>query len=277
MAPHRRHWLWVARPDATNLGALDAHPAIADGWWTTHGGTHRGDLALVYLSSPVRAISYMCEATSNAFEANWDGPAWVCGFETRVKFGSPLDLAAMKSDPISRGFKPLASNLRQRVYEVPMPIWQSLVGLLVERNLGAAGTIRQLGRRRVSHGVLREEQIEAALAAHLDVLRPTWKLRLDQRQFVCDGLGRVDLLCRDQKGWVVIELKRDRATRDVVGQVTAYMGWVRSHRAAKDEDVRGLVIAPGADHRFTLAADVIPDVSFLDLRDIAPQLGIVVE
>ena len=73
---------------------------------------------------------------------------------------------------------------------------------------------------------------------------------------------------------MVIELKRDRATSPVVDQITAYMGWVMRNKALPSQSVRGIVIAPGMDHRVEFAIGAIPDLHFVDLNDIAGGLGL---
>ncbi|HIG48674.1 MAG TPA: DUF91 domain-containing protein [candidate division Zixibacteria bacterium] len=54
--------------------------------------------------------------------------------------------------------------------------------------------------------------------------------------------GPLDILAhrKDQKEFLVIELKRDMASDVVVGQTLRYLGYVKHNVAINNEDVRGL-------------------------------------
>jgi len=56
-------------------------------------------------------------------------------------------------------------------------------------------------------------------------------------------VGPIDILARDRSNqdWVVIELKKGRSSDAVVGQLLRYMGWVKRHKAAEGEGVRGII------------------------------------
>jgi hypothetical protein len=75
-------------------------------------------------------------------------------------------------------------------------------------------------------------------------------------------IGRIDLLTYDKPGktWVVFELKRDVANRDVVGQILMYIEWVKANKAAADEQVLGLIIAAGQDKGLEYALRGVPSV-----------------
>lgn len=62
------------------------------------------------------------------------------------------------------------------------------------------------------------------------------------QQYTTD-VGIIDILAKDPKGnFVVIELKRGKSTQHVIGQVLAYIGWVRNNLATSGQGVRGIVI-----------------------------------
>lgn len=66
------------------------------------------------------------------------------------------------------------------------------------------------------------------------------------KQYRADG-GRIDILVRDKKtkDYVVIELKKNRPTDVVVGQVRRYIGWVTEKLAEPEKvKVRGIIIVP---------------------------------
>lgn len=78
------------------------------------------------------------------------------------------------------------------------------------------------------------------------------------------SVGRIDLLARHKSAprWLVIELKREKSSDAVVGQVLRYMGWVRRHLADVDEMIEGLIVASEGDTQLHYALEIVPSVSF---------------
>ncbi len=72
------------------------------------------------------------------------------------------------------------------------------------------------------------------------------------------AVGRIDILAkhRTKPAWLVIELKRHRASDRVVGQLLRYMGWVKRHLAKPNDEVKGIIITPEIDEslRYALVA-----------------------
>lgn len=76
-------------------------------------------------------------------------------------------------------------------------------------------------------------------------------LSLIQKEFDTKEVGRIDLLCKDQKGThVVVELKKGRKSDEVVGQTLRYLGWVEKNLKSK---VRGIIIVNEPDERLQYA------------------------
>ncbi len=77
-------------------------------------------------------------------------------------------------------------------------------------------------------------------------------------------IGRIDLLAKHKRDprWLVIELKREKSSDAVVGQVLRYMGWVQKHLIEVGESVEGLVVATEGDPQLHYALEVVPSVSF---------------
>ncbi|MBB3956049.1 endonuclease NucS domain-containing protein [Novosphingobium sediminicola] len=77
-------------------------------------------------------------------------------------------------------------------------------------------------------------------------------------------IGRIDLLARHRREprWLVIELKRDKSSDAVVGQILRYIGWIKAHLAKPGEGVEGLVIAAHGDDKLHYALSTLPSVSF---------------
>lgn len=83
------------------------------------------------------------------------------------------------------------------------------------------------------------------------------------QQFLTDT-GAMDILAisKDRKRFLVVELKKGRASDAVVGQILRYMGFVRDAIADVDQDVEGVVIALDDDQRIRRALAMVPSVSF---------------
>lgn len=82
------------------------------------------------------------------------------------------------------------------------------------------------------------------------------------RQVSTDA-GIIDLLAisKDKSEFLVIELKRGRASDEVVGQVTRYMGYMETV-ASPGQRVKGLIIALEDDSRIQHSLRVVPNVDF---------------
>jgi hypothetical protein len=128
---------------------------------------------------------------------------------------------------------------------------------------------------------VRTAQVAArfAIERHLhDYLFDNWprlELSRDWDLFVRDGepeagyefptpVGRIDLLAKHRREarWLVIELKRDKSSDAVVGQILRYIGWIKAHLAQEDETVEGLVIAARGEDKLHYALSAVPSVSF---------------
>ncbi len=109
-------------------------------------------------------------------------------------------------------------------------------------------------------GRMDERSLETLLVGRLDLLEPG--LTLVKRQFSIEGLGRIDLLCRDRKrNLVVVEIKRPAADfREAVGQVASYIGWIQNNMAGPDQVVRGIIVVGREDDRLRYAADVVGNI-----------------
>lgn len=94
-------------------------------------------------------------------------------------------------------------------------------------NLLAVGSLWRVGTQPtpVERSVLPSEKLlEEMLVANLRILSPDWMLLGNQ---VSTGTGFVDILAIARDGTlIVVELKKERATRDVVAQTLDYLSWV---------------------------------------------------
>ncbi len=87
--------------------------------------------------------------------------------------------------------------------------------------------------------------------------------RENGRQFSTDT-GPLDILAhrKDKKEFLVLELKREKASDAVVGQTLRYMGYIKQHLAKNDESVRGCIIATEDDQGLKNALSMTPGIDF---------------
>ena len=76
--------------------------------------------------------------------------------------------------------------------------------------------------------------------------------------------GPIDILAisKDRKELLIVELKKGRASDNVVGQIQRYMGFVLSDLAESDQTVKGAIIALEEDQRIKQALKVAPNIDF---------------
>jgi hypothetical protein len=83
-------------------------------------------------------------------------------------------------------------------------------------------------------------------------------LTLIGKEYDTRDAGRIDLLCKDNKGYhVIIELKKGRVGHEVVGQTLKYVGWVQKNLAKK---VRGVIIVNEPDDKLLYAVLPLGDL-----------------
>ena len=78
------------------------------------------------------------------------------------------------------------------------------------------------------------------------------------------GSGPLDILAikKDKSEFLVIELKKGRASDQVMGQIQRYMGYIKNN-LAKDKNVKGLIIALEDDKNLRDALSVAPNIQFM--------------
>jgi restriction system protein len=77
-------------------------------------------------------------------------------------------------------------------------------------------------------------------------------------------MGRIDILAisKDKKTLLIVELKKGRASDDVVGQTLRYMGYAQEELAEKGQTVKGVIIALEDDKRIRQALVMVPNIEF---------------
>ena len=76
--------------------------------------------------------------------------------------------------------------------------------------------------------------------------------------------GEIDIfaMSKDKSKFLVIELKRGRATDRVVGQIQSYMDYIKDELATKGQEVKGLIIGLDDDQRMKRALSINPQIEF---------------
>lgn len=84
------------------------------------------------------------------------------------------------------------------------------------------------------------------------------------RQFRTDT-GPLDILALSKDGseFLVLELKKGRASDEVVTQTLRYMGWVQENLCNSSQSVRGCIVALSGDARLENALKMIEKIEFL--------------
>jgi len=128
-----------------------------------------------------------------------------------------------------------------------------------ERKRALNGTISDQITRNIY-----EANLESVVIEHLDRIEEG--LQLIERQRVCPGIGRIDVLCKDKRGdLVIVELKRFGAKHDsIVDQIGRYMGYVRNYLTKPGQGVRGIILVAKADEKLRHAVAGFPN---LELRE----------
>ena len=77
--------------------------------------------------------------------------------------------------------------------------------------------------------------------------------------------GPIDILAlnKNKSDFLVVELKRDRASDPVIGQTTRYMGWVQENLCKAEQSVNGLIIAHQQDENLRLSLSQNDKIRFL--------------
>jgi len=97
-----------------------------------------------------------------------------------------------------------------------------------------------------------------------------WKLYEEEDEVVgmeyYTEIGRIDLLAKHKTDsrWLVLELKRNQASDQTMGQVNRYMGWVKSNLAGEGDKVEGLIIAKEMSEKLKFALMVNPNIKFME-------------
>lgn len=270
----RQYWVWITNPeyylneDGSERDALEPRRDYdAGGWWTCHKNTQKGDLILLYRTTPKRNIAYLIQAKSDAYSLTTDNYAsdmgwdYGCDYLPIYKFNNPLTIRDMRDHPQIQEWSALRGSFQRRVYSIPPDQWTRITKLLDQANTGYLKALEKITKEDLVREIRLEEELEDDLVNNLGSLKKFGfdlelyhdnRAGISGRQLVCSGHGgRIDLLCIDKNSgnYVVIELKNVRAGQNTFGQIISYIGWVKDFFRQR-KPVLGIVISRGFDVRF---------------------------
>lgn len=182
---------------------------------------------------------------------------------------------------------------RRRVKWLQQTIQRSQMSQALQNSTGSIGTVcdiskysdelkRLLGDATkpsiISTDPIIEDPHTFALEAHLeDFLVQNWmqtdlgsKYNIYEedgetagQQYPTDT-GNIDILAlsKDKKEFLVVELKKGRASDTVVGQIQRYMGYIKHELASENQVVRGLIIASEDHLSIRRALSVTTNIEF---------------
>lgn len=289
-----QYWQWSTKSeyylneDGTERTELEPQTSHDPGaYWTCHKDTLAGDLILLYRAGThngieYKDIKYLIMARSDAYPLDdieiavknkWD---YGCDYIPLFKFKKSLKLSEMREDPYLEGWNAVGALFHMKAYSTKEKYWNYLVDVLMKKNPDFVEFWNTFNREDVIAQLKTEKELEDELEKKIYVLNNFGHdLEVIDRQKICRGDdGRIDLLCKDNNSddYVVIELKIDRANRNVFGQISGYMGWVMDHKA-NGGAVKGIVISRGYDKKFQSALKTNPNIDHIELVDVVSELG----
>ncbi len=178
------------------------------------------------------------------------------------------DLIGYAENYIPQGFTPISQERVDYINDKFLSIDGFLnsleEGKWIEKSEKFSPEIKkEIIKEKISKSTLKtnilEENLENFLADRIEQIEPGLKLK--GRQVDTGIVGRLDLLCEDKEGnLVVIELKKMKAGTSIIDQISRYMGWAKEKMARDEQKVRGIIIVGKKDTYLEYSAKVIPNI-----------------
>ena len=145
------------------------------------------------------------------------------------------------------------------------------LGVIIKPNAIFNNTIDEANSFSTGSSFLFERHLEDFLIANWDRTPLANEYEIFKQDGVTVGqqyrtdTGPIDILGRrrDQTDFLVVELKRDRASDVVVVQILRSMGWVQEHLCGPNQHVSGCIIAQRKDQKLEYALKQVNTVQFL--------------
>ena len=247
----------------------------------------------LYRTAPKKDIKYVLQAMSDAYpmpeedyepdEPNWE---WVCDIRFVEIFENPVSFNAMRKDPILREWQAVKCSMQKGEFRMSPEQWHRVYQLAYGDDIALLPPpTTELSKYSIPVEFKLENEVEEIVEKKLSVLfrEDGYDLELfvhedgrSGRQFWCPEMGgRIDLLAVDKKAGtlVVIEIKKDRAGRDVLSQIASYIGYVKKH-IADGRSVMGFVVCKETDKKFDYATSISADIRVYEYPKLFAKHGI---
>lgn len=150
------------------------------------------------------------------------------------------------------GFK-VAKNIKERVQKLPSrdikPKQAEIISEESDEEIGSAAEEKTIDiggkREQFSHERLLEDELTLRIESGLPVFGMNLKIYKRPgeygRQYIIP-IGRLDLLCEDERGDLyIVELKKDSGYGDVFQQIMEYLKWFETSKKFRDKQVQGII------------------------------------
>jgi len=107
--------------------------------------------------------------------------------------------------------------------------------------------------------LLQEQEMHDYYEKYPSRIEDGLKLVPDGSKYQTNGAGEIDLLCKDKDGYVVVELKRNKASDKTIGQTLRYIGWVKENLCQNSKTkVRGIILSRSHEKKIIYAIKALP-------------------
>ena len=135
----------------------------------------------------------------------------------------------------------------------------------------------QISMERYLEEFIEENFKKIDFGANLELYQDDEDAENTGRQYYTGQVGYIDLLAidKDNKRFVVIELKKGKSSDQVIGQVLRYMGWVKENLAINEYEkyaVSGIVISKEIDSNLEYALKMLPNILNVFIYTISFEL-----
>jgi hypothetical protein len=251
-----------------------------------------GDIILIYRANNFEYIATVTHKIRNEKLAEdlWDRDKqgvtweWIFFLDNLRELSLPLKdyirILGYEPNFVPPGFRPISpdriSILSEKFGSIEEFINYLLDGKwLNESDAYSPEVVREIIGERITQQIgniqLLEANLENFLVANIQKLE--LGLKVVGRQLETKEVGRLDILCEDSIGsLVVVELKRHKAGNSIMDQILHYMGWVKLNIAKTNQKVRGIIVVQLKDTALMYAIATHPDLQVkefdLSFRDV---------
>jgi restriction system protein len=202
----------------------------------------KGLQTLMGVGEVLAPATYMPERNPNIDHPRWLSVSW-------------------RQEPRGRRLPEPRSNWRPTVVEISPEIYETVLDGINQATPGDDGLVNGTAFR-----FAYEEELQNFIVGNWRHIFPNLDFYEEDGAvggvpFETTDVGAIDILAVDRttNDFVVIELKRNRSSDVVVGQMLRYMGWVKKN-LCNGRGIRGLIICREHDRKLTYAASMLHNV-----------------